>query len=89
MSQALTQHTQQTASNPSLVAAASIAAIQQVQSPIKFDVPVFEGDSAASWLTSNQRVKYQARACDFGAKLTAVEEGGLSVGADVFDGSNI
>ena len=26
-------------------------AVQQIQSPIKFDVPAVEGDSAASWLT--------------------------------------
>ena len=63
VSQALTQHVQQTASNPPLVAAASTAAVQQVQSLIKFDVAVFEGDSAASWLTWSQRVVYQTRTC--------------------------
>ena len=51
VSQALTQDVQQTASNPPLAAAGSTAAVQQVQSPIKFDVPVYEGDSAASWVT--------------------------------------
>ena len=45
VSQALTQHAQQTASNPPQAAAASTAVVQQVQSPIKFDVPVFEGDN--------------------------------------------
>ena len=46
VSQALTQHAQQTANDQPLAAAASTAAVQQqVQSPIKFDVPVFEGDS--------------------------------------------
>ena len=54
-----------------------------------FDVPVFEGDGAASWLTWSQRVVYQARACGFEAELTAVEGEGLSVGAGVFDGSNV
>ena len=59
VSQALTQHVQQTANNPPLKAAASTTtAIQQVQSLIKFNVPVFEGDSAASWLTWSQRVVY-------------------------------
>ena len=36
----------------------------------------------------SQRVVYQARACGFEAELTAAEEEGLSVGADVFDRSN-
>ena len=31
---------------------------------------------------------YQARACDFGAELTAAEKKGLSAGADVFNGSS-
>ena len=48
VSQALTQHVQQTANNSPIAAAASAATVQQVQTPIKFDVPVFEGDSAAS-----------------------------------------
>ena len=48
VSRALTQHVQQTASNPPLAAATSTSVVQQVQSPIKCDVPVFEGDSAAS-----------------------------------------
>ena len=75
----------QTASNSPLAAAASTAAVQQVQSPIKFDVPVFEANSAASWLTWSQRVVCLARACDFVAELTAAEGERLSVGADVFD----
>ena len=76
---------QQTAKNPPIAAAASIAAVQQVHSPINFDVPVFEGDSAASWMTWDQRVLYQARACSFEAELTAAEGDGLSVGTDVID----
>ena len=62
--------------------------IQQFQTPIKFDVPAFEGDSTASWLTWSQRVLYQARAGGFENELTAAEGDGLSVGADVFDSSN-
>ena len=38
-SQALTQYVQLIADNPPIAAAASIAAVQQVQTPIKFDVP--------------------------------------------------
>ena len=44
VSQALTQHVLGTTNNPPIAAAASTAAIQQVQTPIKFDVPVFEGE---------------------------------------------
>ena len=51
ISQALTQHVQETANNPSIAAAASAAAVQQVQTLINLDAPVFEGDSTASWLT--------------------------------------
>ena len=89
MNQALTQHVQQIASNPPLPAAASTAAVQQVQPPIKIGVPVCEGDSAASCLTWSQRVVYQARACDFEAELTAAEGVRLSVEADGFSGSNV
>ena len=64
-------------------------AAQQFQTPIKFDVPAFEGDSTPSWLTWSQRVLYQARASGFENKLTAAEGDGLSVGADVFDSSNV
>ena len=32
---------------------------------------------------------YEARACNFDAKLTTAEREGLSVGADVFYGSNV
>ena len=88
-SQALTQHVQQTANNPPLAATVSAAAIQQVQSPIKFDVPVFEGDSAASWLTWSQRVIHHAIACGFEAELTTAEGERLSIGVDVFDRSNV
>ena len=80
---------QQAAGNPPIAAAASTAAVQQVQSLIKFKMRAFEGGSAASWLTWSQRVVYQARAWEFGAKLTSAEEKGLSVEADVFDGSNV
>ena len=76
---------QQTANNPPIAAAASTAAVQQVQTPITFDVPVFEGDGTASWMTWDQRVLYQARACGFEAELTAAEGDGLGVGADVID----
>ena len=54
VSQALTQHVQQTTKNSPIAAGASITAVQQVQTPTKFDVPVFEGYSAASWLTWSQ-----------------------------------
>ena len=64
-------------------------AAQQFQTPTNFDVPAFEGDSTASWLTWSQRVLYQARTSGFEDELTAVEGGGLSVGADVFDSSNL
>ena len=37
----------------------TLTAAQQFQTPIKFDVPAFEGDSTASWLTWSQRVLYQ------------------------------
>ena len=49
VSQALTQQMQQKTSNTSLAVAASTAALQQVQFPTKFEIPTFEGDSAASW----------------------------------------
>ena len=58
VSQVLTQHVQQAANNLRIAAGASTAAVQQVQTPIKFDVPVFESDSAASWLIRSQRVVY-------------------------------
>ena len=79
---------QQTMNTPPIAAAASTPAVQQVQSPIKLDVPVFEGDSAASWFTWSQRVVYQTRACCFGAELAAAEGERVSVGADVFDRSD-
>ena len=47
--------------------------IQQFQTPIKFDVPAFEGDSTASSLTWSQRVLYQARASGFEDELVAAE----------------
>ena len=88
--QALSQYIQQTASNPPLAAIiASTVAVQQVQSPTKFEMPAFEGDSPGSWLTWSQKVVYQATACGFEAEVIAVEGEGMSVGADVFDGSNV
>ena len=57
--------------------------------PVKFDVPAFEGDSTASWLTWSQRVLYQARASPFEDELTAAEGDGLGVRADVFNSSNV
>ena len=89
MSQALTQHAQQTANNSPITAASCNAAVQQVQTSIKFDVPVFEDDSAVSWLMWNQRVVYQARVGGSEAELTAAEGEGLSVEADVFCRSNV
>ena len=61
----------------------------KVQTPIKYNVPAFEGESTASWLTWSQRVIYQARTCSFEGELIAAEGDGLSVGADVFDSSNV
>ena len=90
VNQALTQYAQQTATCPTTAATASTTAvIQQVQTPIKFDKPVFEGDSAGSWATLTQSVVYQARVCGFEAELTAAERERLNIGADVFDGSNV
>ena len=40
-------------------------------------------------MTWSQRVLYQARASGFEAELAAAEGGGLNVGADVFDSSNV
>ena len=48
VNQALAQHVQQPTNNSPIVASASTAKVQQAQTPIKFDVPVFEDDSAAS-----------------------------------------
>ena len=79
----------QIASNPPLAAAASTAAVQQVQFATKFEIPALEGNSAASLLTWNQRVGYQVRAFDVEAELTAAKGEGLNVGADVFNGSNV
>ena len=94
VSQALTHQIQQLGNSlPSATAANHVTqnttAAQQFQTPIKFDVPAFEGDSTASWLTWSQRVLYQARARGFGSELTAAVRDGLSVGADVFDSSNV
>ena len=94
VSQALTHQIQQLGNSlPSTTAAnhvtQNISAAQQFQPPIKFDVPAFEGDSTASWLTWSQRVLYQARASGFENELTAAVGDGLGVGADVFDSSNV
>ena len=67
VSQALTRQIQQLGNSLTSTTAANhvtqnTSAAQQFQPPIKFDVPAFEGDSTASWLTWSQRVLYQARA---------------------------
>ena len=94
VSQALTYQTKQIGNSPPSATAGNYVpqnttAVQQVQTFIKFDVSVLEGDSTASWLTWSQRVLYQARASDFEDELTAAEGDELSVGADVFDSSNV
>ena len=94
VSQALTHQIQQLENSPPSATAANhvtqnTTAAQQFQTPIKFDVPAFEGDSTASWLAWSQRVLYQARASGFEKELTAAEGDGLSVGADVFNSSNV
>ena len=94
VSRTLTHEMQQIGNSPSSATAANFVpqnttAAQQVQTSIKFDVPAFEGDSKASWLTWSQRVLYQARASGFEDELTAAEGDGLSVGTDVFDKSNV
>ena len=94
VSQALTHQIQQLGNSPPSATAANhvtqnTTAAQQFQAPIKFDIPAFEGDSTASWLTWSQRVLYQARASGFENKLTAAVGDGLSVVADVFDSSNV
>ena len=94
VSQALTHQKRQLGNSPPPATAANQAtqnttAAQQFQTPIKFDVLTFEGDSTASWLTWSQRVLYQARASCFENELTAAVGDGLSVGADVFDSSNV
>ena len=94
VSQALTHQIQQLGNSlPSTNAANRVTqnttAAQQFRPPIKFDVPAFEGDSTASWLTWSQRVLYHARASGFENELTAAVGDGLSVGADVFDSSNV
>ena len=94
VSQALTHQMQQIGNSPPSATAANYVpqnatAAQQFQTPIKFDVPAFEGDSTASWLTWSQTVLYQARASGFEDELTAAEGDELSVGADVFDSINV
>ena len=92
VSQILTHQMQQIRNSPPSATAANhvtqnTTAAQQFQTPIKFDVPSFEGNSAASWLAWSQRVLYQARAGGFENELTAAERDGPNVGADVFDSS--
>ena len=94
VSQALTHQMQQIRNSPSSATTPNhvtqnTTAAQQFQTPIKFNVPAFESDSTASWLTWSQRVLYQARVSGFENELTAAEGGGLIVGADVFDSSNV
>ena len=76
LSQALTHQTQQIRNSPSSATTANhvtqnTTTAQQFQTPIKFDVPAFEGNSTSSWLTWSQRVLYQARASGFENELTA------------------
>ena len=85
VSQALTHQIQQLGNSIPLTAAANhttqnIAAAQQYQAPIKFDVPAFEGDSTTSWSTWSQRVLYQARASGFESELTAAAGERLKLG---------
>ena len=94
VSQALTHQIQQLGNSlPSTTAANHVTrnttAAQQLQPPIKFDVPAFEGDSTASWLTWSQKILCQARASGFENELPAAVGDGLSVAADVFDSSNV
>ena len=93
ISQALTHQMQQTGNSPPSATAANHVTQntteQHCQTSITFDVPAFEGDSTASWLTWSQRVLYQARDSGFEDELTSAKGGGLSVGADVFDSSNV
>ena len=92
VSQALTHRMQQIGNSPPSAPAANHVTqntTAALQTSIKFDVPAFEGNSTASWLTWSQRVLYQARASGFEDELTAAEGDGLSVGADVFDSSNV
>ena len=56
---------------------------------MKFDISVFEGDSARFWLACSQRVVYQAKACGFETEMAAAEGEELSVGADDFDRSYV
>ena len=91
VSQALTHQMQQIGNSPPSATAANhltqnTTPAQQFQTSIKFDVPAFEG---GSWLKWSQRVLYQAGASGFEDELTAAEGDGLSVGADVFDSSNL
>ena len=82
--QALTHQIQQIGNSPTSAIAANhvtqnTTAAQQFQTPIKFDVPAFEGDSTVSWLTWGQRVLYQAGASGFENEVTVAEDDGLSV----------
>ena len=95
VSQALTQQMQQIVNNPLLATAAnhvshSTTAMcsRSIQSPIKLDIPTFEGNNSTNWLTWSQKVVCQARACDFEAELTAAERQALSVEA-AFYRSNV
>ena len=68
VSQALTHQLQQLGNLPSTAAGNmthNTVAAQQYQTPIKFDVPAFEGESSTNWSTWSQRVLYQARASGF------------------------
>ena len=94
VSQALTHQMQHIGNSPPSATAANYVpqdtiVAQQFQTSRKSDVPAFEGDSTASWLTWSQRVLYQAKASSFEEELTAAEGDGPCVGANVFDSSNV
>ena len=96
VSQALTRQMQQIRNSPSSATAANDMT-QNTTAPLlhnsfehpSSDLSAFEGVSTASWLTWSQKVLYQARASGFENELTAAVGDGLSVGADVFDSSNV
>ena len=90
VSQALTKKMQQIGNSPPPATAANHArqnttTVQQVQSPIKFDVPALKRIVQQAGCLET----YQARACGFEAELTSAEREELSVRADVLDRSNV
>ena len=62
VSQALTQYVQQIANNPPIAAAASAAAVQQVQTPIISMYPYWRGTVQFNhWLTSCKSAEHASR----------------------------